>query len=87
VERSAVVQDEVGPPLPLPHGIRIIKTVSSRKQNYTFLKQLDANCIGPSLVSRITSYSVDRSIEATAYPSLKGTGSSPYMTRGHLELA
>jgi hypothetical protein len=28
----------------------------------------------PSLVSRINSYSVDRSIEATAYPSLKGKG-------------
>jgi hypothetical protein len=42
---------------------------------------------GLSLVSRITSYSVDISIEATVYPSLKGTGPGPYMTRGHLELA
>ena len=41
----------------------------------------------PSLVSGITSYSVDISIEATVYPSLKGTGPGPYMTRGHLELA
>jgi hypothetical protein len=42
---------------------------------------------GPSLVSRITSYSVDLSIEAALQPSLKGTGPSPCMTRGHLELA
>ena len=40
----------------------------------------------PSLVSRITSYSVDTFIEATAQPSLKGTGQGPYMTQGHLEL-
>src|SRR6201986_4052712 len=32
------------------------------------------------LVSRITWYLVDTSIEATAYPSLKGTGPGPYMT-------
>ena len=41
----------------------------------------------PSLVNRITSYSVDLAIETTAPPLLKGTGSSPYMTRGHHELA
>jgi hypothetical protein len=41
----------------------------------------------PLLVSRITSYSIDRSLEATAYPSLKGTGPGPYMTQGHLGLA
>ena len=41
----------------------------------------------PSLVSRITGYLVDVSIEATAHPSLNGTGQSPYMTQGHLELA
>src|SRR6202012_3892738 len=36
-----------------------------------------------SLVSRITSCLLNVSVEATAHPSLKGTGPSPYMTQGH----
>ena len=38
-------------------------------------------------MSRITSYSVDMSIEATEQSSLKGTGKSPYTTQGHLQFA
>ena len=41
----------------------------------------------PSLVSGITSCLVSISVEATAPPSLKGTGQSPYMTQVHLQSA
>ena len=38
----------------------------------------------PSLVNGIASYVVDMSVEATAHPSLKGTGPGPYLTQRHL---
>jgi hypothetical protein len=45
---------------------------------------ISASNLHPALVSRIISYSVGESVEATADPSFERYGLKPYMTVGHL---
>jgi hypothetical protein len=46
-----------------------------------------ARTFRPSLVTRITSFLLDISVEATARPFREWYGQGPYMTQGHLQLA
>jgi hypothetical protein len=71
--------------------------MSSPPQSGSMEKKSDGYCselergslvarIAQGEVEEVTSYSINRSIEATAFPLLKGTGPGPYMTQGHLGL-